>query len=399
MPPRGNTNNNNPGGMSVDQLIAMATHAQDTGHVDAACNFYEVALQKMPHHIDVLEAYAEVLLHYKNQPDRARQMLQHAIEVSPNQGYVKFLNLAQLSKGHEALKLYEAAVNILKREMGGCNPKLKKGFRKRNRLAWEAATATVAAAELFLTDLCDEPEAERRCDMLLQEAIGYCPTNIEAHQVLGSFRISQQRPDEARTALLQAVKLSKHAPETQQPSFDSKIELLRLLMQVDAKAAFEFGLVVLNIDDTCALTWFLLAETARMRGRFVDSARLFRRARITAIHCQQQHAVDDIDQGIRALVNDMGGDPNCLNQVEDIDNPDPISLLQPEDDENNNGNSNSNKNKNVDDDGADWESDNDDDEEEPVAFPEDDMNDEDDDDDDNNNGNQQQQPDQAVSEN
>ena len=328
--------------MDVDQLMAMASHAQDTGHVDAACDFYEIALQKMPHHADVLEAYAEVLLHYKNQSDRARQMLRHAIEVCPDEGYIKFLNLAQMSGGFEALRLYEAAVQIIKQEMSRARRPQRKRF-----LGREASTATVAAAELFLTDLCDEQGAEQRCELLIQEALGYWPTNMEAMQAMGSLRLSQQRPDEARGALLEAIRLHKAAPESQQPSFDSKIELSRLVMQVDLSAAFNFLLLVLNMDDTSALTWFLLAECARMRGRFVDAARLFRRSRIVASHCNQEHALEEIDNGIRALVVDMGGNADVLSNIPDMDHADPISLLTQEEGD-----------------------DEDDDVDEPDAFPE-----------------------------
>lgn len=313
----------NPSQMGVPQLMQLAEHAQDSGHVDAACEFYEIALQKMPHHIDVLEAYAEVLLHYKNQPDRAKALLQHAVEVSPEKGYIKFLNLAQLSEGQQALGYYEKAVQILKREMASTNKK-----PRRKRLAREASTATVAAAELFLTDLCDEEGAERRCELLIQEALSYCPTNMEAMQAMGSLRISQQRMDEARGALLEAVRLTKAAPENLQPTYDSQVELMKLLLQVDVKAAFDWGLTLLNMDDTSAIAWFLLAQACSMREMYVDAARMLRRARIVAQHCgQDEEVLERIDNAIRELVQDMGGNVEALNSIPDLDHPDPVALM------------------------------------------------------------------------
>jgi cytochrome c-type biogenesis protein CcmH/NrfG len=57
-----------------------------------------------------------------------------------------------------------------------------------------------------------EPEAEQNCDSLLNLAMQVDPENVEALQSLASVRMSQQRPDEARTYVLQAWALWKDLP-------------------------------------------------------------------------------------------------------------------------------------------------------------------------------------------
>jgi len=46
-----------------------------------------------------------------------------------------------------------------------------------------------------------EPEAEQTCERLLEEALGVDPGNSEAYQTLASVRLSQQRPEDAKTCL------------------------------------------------------------------------------------------------------------------------------------------------------------------------------------------------------
>jgi tetratricopeptide (TPR) repeat protein len=291
-------------------------------------------------------------------------MLLHATEVAPDDGYVKFLNLAQLSSGRDALGFYEAATRILKRDMGraeegaamaaaaaaaiatadadgaaaGTERRLSKGERAAQKriaaLRREIASTCVAAAELFLTDLCDEPEAESACERLTLEAVATAPNHIEAHQTLGSLRLSQLRPEDAHDALLTAARLTQSLGEDEQPTYDSKVELARLLMQVDLRVCNLFLLGLLNLDDSIAVAWFLIGECARMRKKFVDAARFFRRARLIAQHQGETEVLGEIDAAIGVLIADMGGE-GALATIGDLDHPNPIDVMEmdPEEDD------------------------------------------------------------------
>ena len=77
--------------------------------------------------------------------------------------------------------------------------------------AWAEATCALAvglcsAAELYLTDLCDEPEAEGRCDALTGEAlqlVSDLPAEavqvVEPFQTRASLKLSQEAYDEYNT--------------------------------------------------------------------------------------------------------------------------------------------------------------------------------------------------------
>eukprot|EP00744_Colponema_vietnamica_P007103 GILI01010250.1.p1 GENE.GILI01010250.1~~GILI01010250.1.p1 ORF type:complete len:352 (+),score=95.59 GILI01010250.1:66-1121(+) len=311
--------------MNTETLLALAQNAVDVGKLQAACEFFEVALHQSPNNIEVLEAYAEIMLHYVQDSNRAEQMLRHAINVSPNEGYVKYLNLAQMIGGTEAVLCYKKAYGIIRQEMSRT--------RKRSRLQnfeRELSTCLCAVAELYLTDLCDEDDAEQNCEQAIEEAKKVCERSIEVHQLEASLRLSQQQPGMAFESLRKAVALTRKLGEEYQPPYESKIELAKLLMQVDHTEAFQFLLEVLQLNDTNAYVWFLMGEVARLRKRYHDSARLLKHARtIATVANAGQEAINEIDNTIRMLIDEMGGDA-AVAAVPHMDGRNPIDYLEPE---------------------------------------------------------------------
>ncbi|CAJ1035261.1 hypothetical protein, conserved [Leishmania lindenbergi] len=314
--------------MDTNTLLALAQSAVDAGNVKAACEFYEVALAQSPNNDEVLEAYAEIMIHHVQDIPRAQKMLRHAISLNPNQGYVKYLNLAQLCEAEEALKCYEKAYEIASLMLHGCRKK-----RMRKTLEETMATMCCAVAELYLTDLCFAENAEQQCEQAVNRALQLNSEIVEPHQLQASLRLSQCRPDEALQSLRRAVDVTHRLGEEYQPTYESKIELGRLLMQVDPAEAFQFLLEVLQYGDNNPYVWFLLGESARLRGRYVDAARLLRRARVMlVVSGGDATALSEVDAAISVLVEEMGG-PEAAAQVKYLDHPYPLELLQVEDDQ------------------------------------------------------------------
>lgn len=316
--------------MDVATLLALAQSAVDCGNVPAACEFYEVALVTSPNNVEVLEAYAEIMIHHAQDTERGMQMLRHAINVNPDEGHIKYLNLAQLLHGREALECYRKAYEILIRDLGRARKK-----KDQKNIRRTISSVRCAAAELFLTDLCDDDDAEEQCETNVNDANFYCDDSVEVHQVRGSLRLSQRRNDEALEALRRAVELTHSLGEEYQPTYESKIELGRLLMQVCPVEAFRFLLEVLQMNDANPYVWFLLGESARMRKRYPDAARLLKRARqmvVATAETANPQALVDIDAAILVLVNDVGGN-EAVCAIPNMDHPDPISLLEPEEDD------------------------------------------------------------------
>ncbi|PWV22045.1 hypothetical protein C3747_1g179 [Trypanosoma cruzi] len=314
--------------MEVNTLLALAQNAVDVGNSKAAEEFFEVALTRSPNNIDVLEAYAELLIHHAQDVPRAKQMLQHAIELDPQRGYVNYLNLAQLSDADESLECYQRALQIVYGELRSCRKK-----RKRNTLNETLSTIYCAIAELYLTDLCYAPDAEQHCEESIVQALKCNGQSVEAHQLQASLRLSQNRPEEALQSLRHAVDLTHRLSEAHQPTYDSKVELSRLLMQVSPDDAYRFLLEILQLGDNNPYIWFLLGESARLRKRYADAARLLRRARVMLTMTENGvEALKEVDKAIGVLVEEMGG-PAAVEQIADLDHPNPIELLMQEEGE------------------------------------------------------------------
>jgi tetratricopeptide (TPR) repeat protein len=64
-----------------------------------------------------------------------------------------------------------------------------------------------AQIEIWMTDLCMEPEAEAKCNELIDFSLGLDKENPETFSLLASIRISQQRNDEAKESLIQSWNL------------------------------------------------------------------------------------------------------------------------------------------------------------------------------------------------
>jgi hypothetical protein len=98
--------------------------------------------------------------------------------VEPDTGHAKYLSMAQLMSGRDSLGLYAKGIQVLEAEM------MSSGVteEKRKELTRELSSVHCAVAELFMTDLCDEPEAEQECKNSIEKAVATDSGNPEALQ-------------------------------------------------------------------------------------------------------------------------------------------------------------------------------------------------------------------------
>ena len=119
-----------------------------------------------------------------------------------------------------------------------------------------------------MTDMCDEPEAEERCEALATEAVGLVSgldsqTLAEPYQTLASLRLSQQRPEEAHPLVRKALGVVNDAEEGAGPSADARAAIAKLCMEVgESDDAVEL-LQALRVEDEDSLEiWYLLGCAA-----------------------------------------------------------------------------------------------------------------------------------------
>ncbi|KAK5092298.1 hypothetical protein LTR70_005608 [Exophiala xenobiotica] len=203
--------------------------------------------------------------------DKARAQYELAVRLDPDGALVSaepYLELAQLCEegGRKSVAYFEKAVEVIKNEIDALDEQMDvEGTQqivdlRRSKLA----DALCAIAEIYMTDLSWEDDAEQRCEQLVTEAVAICPETLSAGvlQTLASIRISQERVDEARRTLAQSLSVWMDIPADTEhlarPDFATRVSLVRLLMEVeqeqDAMIVLE-GLV--KEDDQSVESWYL----------------------------------------------------------------------------------------------------------------------------------------------
>lgn len=103
-------------------------------------------------------------------------------------------------------------------------------------------------------------DAESRSESYATEALLVAPNAPEPLQALASIRISQEKMDEARSALSKSLQLWSHLPpdDSNVPDFSSRISLSRLLMEAQMEEESMKVLERLVLEDNCSVeAWYL----------------------------------------------------------------------------------------------------------------------------------------------
>ncbi|KAF2154603.1 hypothetical protein K461DRAFT_284958 [Myriangium duriaei CBS 260.36] len=168
-------------------------------------------------------------------------------------GAEKFLWLAQLSTegGFDSVQWFEKGVAVLKRQIAALEgPEAKKRPEDQTLALLEdkrlrVARALCSVAEIYMTDLSWEEDAEQRCEGLITEALLFAPEDPGSLQTLASIRLSQVKMEEARSALSRSMAVWKELDPDDEavPDFAARISLARLLMEAEME---EEAMVVLE---------------------------------------------------------------------------------------------------------------------------------------------------------
>ncbi|KAK4165843.1 hypothetical protein QBC43DRAFT_315315 [Cladorrhinum sp. PSN259] len=209
--------------------------------------------------------------------DSARQYFLTAVKVDEDGllpedlggGPEKFLWLAQLSEegGQDSVSWFERGATALRSQIQTLSesldslPLTRKEqeatiAEKRKKLA----DTLCAVAEVYMTDLSWEEDAENRCEALVTEASLLAPELAETWQTVANVRISQSRTEEAQEALKRSMKLWEDLePEDPAvPAFPTRVSLVRLLIEVGMEEkAIDVAERLIDEDDLSVEVWYL----------------------------------------------------------------------------------------------------------------------------------------------
>merc|ERR1712126_411844 len=132
----------------------------------------------------------------------ACKCLGRAITVEPDTGYSKYFTLAQLMNGGESADLYRKGCDIL-------NSLLQQQHNQEDesRYARDLSCGFISLVELYTTDLCDEDDAEAKCNEYVEAAIKADDKNPEAYQCKANLRLITNHIEEAKEVMKMSVSL------------------------------------------------------------------------------------------------------------------------------------------------------------------------------------------------
>ena len=252
---------------SANDYLEQAEKSMENFQIELAEKFCRRALQVDPRNVEALEMTATVLQEL-GQSEEARQLLQHAIELEPDTGHAKYLALGQTLAGREAFECLRKGVTIMERDFERA---AASSSSSGSLSGLEVSNGFCALAELFLTDLCDEPNAEKSCEEYCARALQFEPNNSDALQLKASFMLSAGKsPDEARECMKKSVGLwlgrrddddddeASGRDENLVPSYSSRRSAVKILLELE-----EFELAsrviesLLDDDDEVIEVWYL----------------------------------------------------------------------------------------------------------------------------------------------
>jgi len=185
----------------------------------------------------------------------AEEVLQVSVQLDPNNGHEKYMSLAGMSSGQQALALYKKGLEILVPQ--------KQNLQDPTQLkecTSQIVGALCAVAEIFMTDECFDPNAETTCESVLGQALSHDANSAEALQVLASFKISQQKNDEALHFLQRSHAAWKDVDpnDPYYPSFDFRVTAAKLYLELEQhQASVDILDDLLEEDEDIAELWFL----------------------------------------------------------------------------------------------------------------------------------------------
>ena len=250
---------------AVASLLGAAQAQADSLDLEAAMSIYEKILASRPDCVAALDGLGEAALQTGDR-ERAANALTRSIELSPEDGVDRYMNLGQLCGGPEALGWLERGVAMLRAKHAAA------AACGEVQAALALASALCSVAEVFLTDACDEPDAEARCEAAASEAVALVqPLSVqslaEPYVTLASVRLSQERPDEAQSLLQSAVAIFAAANDASPPPFDVRLACAKMLMEVESAADALELLQGLRLEHDDALeVWYLVCCAALQSG-------------------------------------------------------------------------------------------------------------------------------------
>ena len=256
--------NTNSDAQNLEGMLAKVQQHIDMFQYEEARDLCSRAVLLAPENADIRYQLGSICLElgdFQGGFENIRLSLNLEPETTPD----RFFAFAQLIPGREAVQVFEHGMKVY-----------AKNSLDSSEVKRKVSTACCAAAEIFMTDLCDDEDAEIQCNSWLERALATDPTNPEVFRVSADLRMCQEKQHEARELVLRACQLWTAELErlvnpsedqivellAEMPSYESRISAAKILIELGDSDLLEQAVnlleQLLKEDDSVLMTWYLL---------------------------------------------------------------------------------------------------------------------------------------------
>lgn len=268
---RGRAGNSGATDSSPHKLVEQGQLALQNFQPDLALKFFVRAHEAAPNDTNIMDALADVHLQVGHIAE-ARALLEASTVQAPTVNCFKWLFLAQLQTGTDAVTSYQRAIHLMSelyllqseeaetRATGSESPPPTSPALLRKQIT----RAHVAIAELYLTDLCFEEGAEQLCSDAVSKALEIETDCLDALQCLASLRLSQGRAPDA-CGIIQSVYgriMALRETVNSRPLIDELSQHIFSATENDEAPELEFCIQTAKILTECASSSPELADCA-----------------------------------------------------------------------------------------------------------------------------------------
>ncbi|KAF8819653.1 tetratricopeptide repeat-containing protein [Cardiosporidium cionae] len=255
-----------PSPITVDEFLSNAERhlASFPPDVDSAKHIFDKALRLFPENPDILAAYGE--FHCEaGDAIRAVELLQKSIDVEPNKNAARYFYLGQLQSGKDACPTFKKGIQIIHAEIK--NETTDLDFAKK-----QLSSAYCALAELYMTDLCDESNAEEECIKYFEAALKENENSVEAHHCKALYNKVIGDLDVALEEAKKCLALLKSIERGSIPSIEIRTNLSRTLIDLnETTSAISLLESCLAEDEEDMQVWYVLSCAHMITGNLEDA--------------------------------------------------------------------------------------------------------------------------------
>eukprot|EP01025_Chloroclados_australasicus_P005991 TRINITY_DN11972_c0_g3_i4.p1 TRINITY_DN11972_c0_g3~~TRINITY_DN11972_c0_g3_i4.p1 ORF type:complete len:367 (-),score=65.55 TRINITY_DN11972_c0_g3_i4:1785-2885(-) len=193
---------------NAQDLYQRGMYSMDIQDYGNAERYFEMAAGLAPNNHKIVEAYGSLLAEM-GKADKATEVLTKAVELSPDQGFEKYMYLGQLLEGEAGILHVRKGIDIIKGMISQAN------HSEQVELLRNAYSSALCALAEQLMQLAQDKEVDdngqidavitMECEKVLNEARNADSNSPEPVQALASLRYECGMPEEALTLLRESM--------------------------------------------------------------------------------------------------------------------------------------------------------------------------------------------------